>query len=393
MVAIYERTPVRYAVSHVMRYKNVAYEDDLAHRWWALPPGSLLPTSDGSTYCLLFAGRHGGSAGPDVRDAVLQGQDTPTERRVGDIEFHTRASDWVTHQHHSDPRYNQVMLHVVLYCDTLQPTRRQDGYIIPVCSLNDLPSSSFSTPSRMQWPCQRIMNELSEEERRQRLHRAGMLRFEQKTSVFIEQLHAAMVVPFMEATIQTYTTYLLIALAEALGYGRDRALFRAIGLYLVGQTTVLPEPLGHSLEPAPIDSQRLAFLRRIVQAWQPPEHGGWQQIRAAIQHCELGRLRALFCEQGLSLARADILLCNVVLPFAAAIALLERDMGLQQHATSVYLAHPGLPSNAITRMMCQHMGLMHEPQGACQQQGLHHIYQETCREKQCMTCIAGREKL
>jgi hypothetical protein len=37
--------------------------------------------------------------------------------------------------------------------------------------------------------------------------------------------------------------------------------------------------------------------------------------------------------------------------------------------------------------------LQAEPRGACQQQGLHYIYQQTCREKRCKQCMAGKREL
>ena len=51
-------------------------------------------------------------AGPDFRNAelFLDGQ-----RLCGDVEIHLNSADWYNHRHHEDPRYNQVILHVVLY--------------------------------------------------------------------------------------------------------------------------------------------------------------------------------------------------------------------------------------------------------------------------------------
>jgi len=66
---------------------------------------------------------------------------------------------------------------------------------------------------------------------------------------------------------------------------------------------------------------------------------------------------------------------------------------LAEQAQMLYLAHPGLPSNSITRAMCQQLQLDEEPPGACQQQGLHYIYQQTCREKICGECIAGEKSI
>ncbi len=115
-----------YASAHV-------YEDEVARRWYALPPGVFLPLSSGASCQLLFAGRPGSAVGPDVRDAVLRFSREETQS-VGDVEFHVRASDWFAHQHHTDARYNSVLLHVVLICDNTSPALRQDGTSIPMCS-------------------------------------------------------------------------------------------------------------------------------------------------------------------------------------------------------------------------------------------------------------------
>jgi hypothetical protein len=96
---------------------------------------------------------------------------------------------------------------------------------------------------------------------------------------------------------------------------------------------------------------------------------------------------------GLSLARTDILICNVVLPFAAAVALLEHDTLLYERAQAIYMQHPGLVSNRITRMMSAQLRLPEEPRGSCQQQGLHYIYQQTCREKRCEVCLIGKRDI
>jgi hypothetical protein len=100
-----------------------------------------------------------------------------------------------------------------------------------------------------------------------------------------------------------------------------------------------------------------------------------------------------FVGAGLSLARADILIVNVILPFAAAVALLENDRALYGEAEQCYLTHPGLPANTITRMMCRQLQLERHPSGSCQQQGLHYIYQQSCREKQCERCLMSKRDI
>lgn len=378
----------------------MSHEDEVVRRWWVLSPGSLLPGNDGVTYQLLFAGHPGSATGPDVCDAIIaasaprssfverkRAPHIRSQKYVGDVEFHVRSSDWGAHRHDGDPRYNNVILHVVLYCDDPNPTRRQDGSYVPVCSLADIVSVGslpFTIVPRV-WPCQQVMPHLSEAERWKLLRHGGLLRFEQKAHAFVEQLR----------TCDTYDVCLLPALTEGLGYGRDRSFFRAVGFYLLDKVEKgLPEPLGRSPSPSPLDVRRLHSLRLLVE--ERCSAGIWLTLRGLLQptaqdHREVLReLRNLFSGVGLSIARADILVCNVILPFAAAVALLEKDIALFEQAQHLYSEHPGLPSNRITRMMCNQLQLYNEPVGSCQQQGLQYIYRQTCQEKRCDQCIAGK---
>jgi len=382
-------------------------EDEVARRWWALPVGANLQLGNGACYQLLFAGLRGSAAGPDVRDAVFAPEpEEGAQTLVGDVEFHVRASDWFAHRHHTDARYNHVVLHVVLLCDDDRPTCRQDGATIPTCSLYDRPALSCSPaqsalsplPSAEEaahWPCHDVLRRLNEEERARLLRTAGLLRFEQKVESFVEQLRAVFAEQYEERppVEHLYDRCLLPALAEALAYGRDRAFFRAAALYLLGLDGAghVPEPSGRAVEPPSLDAARLHALRRL---WQ---RAATQSATTEIRQClalptsqALHALRALFIEAGLSKSRADIVLCNVVLPFAAALGLIEGDSALATAARQLYLEHPGLPSNRVTRVMCTQLQLRAEPHGSCAQQGLHYIYQATCREKHCAACLAGK---
>lgn len=384
-------------------------EDEVARRWWALQVGASLPLSNGACYRLLFAGQRGSSAGPDVHDAVFA--PGPGEAAlVGDVEFHVRASDWFAHRHHTDVRYNRVMLHVVLLCDDDRPTRRQDGYAIPTCSLYDAPALSpspaqcaspvMSAPSVQpaQWPCQEVMWRLSMEERTRLLRTAGLLRFEQKAEGFVEQLRAASAAgerDEQQSGWHPHDLCLLPALAEALAYGRDRAFFRAAALYLLGLDSAgsVPQPSGRAADPPSLDASRLHALRSLFQRWRETTTGATAEILPCLAlppSQALEALRAIFIEAGVSRLRADIVLCNVILPFAAALGLAEGNDALTAAARQLYLEHPGLPANRVTRVMCAQLQLQAEPRGSCAQQGLHHIYQATCREKHCAACLVGK---
>lgn len=73
-----------------------------------------LATTDGQPVEVLFPGVLNRHAGPDFAGAKVR---IGTTTWAGDVEIHVKASDWFRHNHHTDPHYNNVVLHVVLYDD------------------------------------------------------------------------------------------------------------------------------------------------------------------------------------------------------------------------------------------------------------------------------------
>lgn len=362
-------------------------ESDLARAWWRLQPRTRLPLSDGRSYLLLYGGQPGSSVGPDVHDVVLCSPQEEADQLVGDVEFHVRAGDWFVHGHQDDPRYNQVILHVVYYLDNSLPARRQDGGVVPTCSLLDYPRPGLSETG---WPCQR--DPLTEQEMRSTLLYAGWRRFHAKSQALQRVLVERQVLP--GAAWSAYDLCLLPALAEGLGYGRDRAFFRAVGLSLVGLSAPVPNPLGRAPGPAPLDARRLRYLSTLIERWK--RAGAWRILRESIEQerdvkAAIAALRAAF--RPLSQARTDILVTNIVLPFADAVAGLEHVPSLARRAQRIYLAYPGLVSNRVTRLMSAQLQLSEEPGQACLQQGLHDIYARTCQAKACQNCLCGGKRL
>ncbi len=386
-------------------YERIIRETEVARQWWQLAPQTRLPLTDGNSCLLLYPGQPGGQAGPDVRDVVLTflpsatsqaesksashaPEARPSDRTLtGDVEFHVRAADWFTHDHHTDPRYNRVLLHVVFYPDSERATQRQDGTVIPTCSLLDLVREPSQSPA---WPCQQ--RPLAPAAMTTTLLTAGLFRLHEKSRSLghaLSSIHVPADAPF-----NRYDSCLLPALAEGLGYGRDSQFFRSVGLLLAGLTTRLPEPLGRTPAPPPLDARRLRILAALSQRWQ--DTGIWKSLLPIFQQ-ELDvksareALRAAFLP--LNRARTDIIICNTVLPFALAVAHLEDDRPLAARAQQLYLAYPGLVSNRVTRTMSEQLQLPTEPEQACLQQGLHYIYRQTCQAKDCQNCLCGGQRL
>ncbi|MCD7916409.1 MAG: DUF2851 family protein [Tannerellaceae bacterium] len=100
----------------------------LLHYVWKyrLYPGMTLLTTDEKPVTILDPGIHNTDAGPDFFNAKLKIEDTVW---VGNVEIHSKASDWHQHKHSLDKRYDSIILHVVGVDD--RQITRMNGEIIP----------------------------------------------------------------------------------------------------------------------------------------------------------------------------------------------------------------------------------------------------------------------
>ncbi|MFB6273253.1 MAG: DUF2851 family protein [Salinibacter sp.] len=73
-----------------------------------------LATTNGANVRVLDPGTLNTDAGPDFRNAHvrIEGMDWR-----GHVEIHTTSGGWFEHEHHTDPRYDSVVLHVTLHAD------------------------------------------------------------------------------------------------------------------------------------------------------------------------------------------------------------------------------------------------------------------------------------
>src|SRR5215211_9483623 len=80
----------------------------------------------GQPVAVVYRGRWSGGNGPDFDGAMLALGDTGARLTTGAVELHLRCADWYAHGHDADPRYNGVVLHVVLWPLGAKPVRRAD---------------------------------------------------------------------------------------------------------------------------------------------------------------------------------------------------------------------------------------------------------------------------
>ena len=89
-----------------------------------------LRTADGEEIQVLRPGHRNADAGPDFLNARLRLGDVEWN---GAVEIHLRASDWARHNHQVDPKYDQVVLHVIGSHDA--DVNRTNGSRIPALAL------------------------------------------------------------------------------------------------------------------------------------------------------------------------------------------------------------------------------------------------------------------
>lgn len=322
--------------------------------WWAAggAVGAALRLADGRLARVRFPGRPGGPAGPDFRDAVAE---IAGRRVVGDVELHLRGGGWRAHGHDRDPRYDGVKLHVVRGAATETESPLAAGGGAPVAALNARLPAPGVAPA---WPCQtRPAPDLA------LWRHLGAARFAGRVARFRAELSAP------GATLEAV---LALAVAEALGYGRDPLATRAAWL-----------GAGDTLDA--LDARRLAAWRQRAGDVAARATGA---LLAGGVAAGWPRLLAIFAP-AVGDGRAAIVVWNVVLPCLAAFGDQRGAVALAQLARRVAATAPGLPSNAITRHMAGFLGVRRAPAGALAQQGLHHLRARWCREKHCATCPLG----
>jgi hypothetical protein len=177
-----------------------------------------LVTEDGETVEIVYPGRQNDERGADFRDAVIA---TSQGLLKGDVEVHIRSSDWLSHQHHRDPFYNRVILHVVMWHNVRTVTRLQNRREISVLALNKylkIPDDSLIIPSSYHFtsrvPCLKIAQHSDRQKITGLISRAGEERFLDKAGRFQRDLNQ------IEASQALYS-----GIMGALGYSKNKLPF------------------------------------------------------------------------------------------------------------------------------------------------------------------------
>ena len=97
-----------YSTSHLCTVKEIGLQTVWAQQ--AFYPQNLT-TATGKSLTIVHRGEWNHQDGPDFLHAEIQINNLILH---GAIEIHNNANEWYAHKHHTDPRFNQTILHVVL---------------------------------------------------------------------------------------------------------------------------------------------------------------------------------------------------------------------------------------------------------------------------------------
>ena len=119
-----------------------------------------LTTVDGRKLRIIDVGRLNTDSGPDFFNAKIS---IDNYVWAGNVEIHRRASDWKRHNHHLDPAYDSVILHIVEVADTR--VFRTNGEEIPTlemhCSQTFRADYEALVSHSVSQPCARDLESLS----------------------------------------------------------------------------------------------------------------------------------------------------------------------------------------------------------------------------------------
>jgi hypothetical protein len=386
---------------------------------WQQLLGKELITEEGGRVKGVYPGRISGDSGPDFREAIIAMDGSHLLK--GDVEVHVKSGDWYNHGHHSDPEYNNVILHVVLWQDCSHATLRQDGKSVPVlCLATTLRHQAYLIPYH-ELPCFQIERRVGPQVLARQLNIAGEERFKQKAMHFQAELE-------QEQAKQVLWKHLM----RALGYSKNIKPFEELAhraslnfmenvkplilkqAWLVGTAGLLPSQRSQGEFSRDDELRELEHVwRSVSQGATPMRENDWNlwhiypnnsPIRRIVaqsylleRYYDMGLLRGMLqlVEQAwltsehrwredsltvfgdgywqdhfdfdirsktrisalLGKSKASEIVVNVILPFAFSWGEMTNEPGLKGKAIELYNHCPKLSENGITRHMARQLSL------------------------------------
>lgn len=410
------------------------------HRLMGMP----LHLNDGREVRIISPGIHNNNAGPDFSNAIITiGDDT----WAGNVEIHVKASDWYRHAHHTDPAYDNIILHLVAEDDA--QILRADGTVIPQAAVTP-PETFFCTYASLTSGlkgirCAPLIADLPE-----------LAADDWLETIAVERLHtkAQRIMQYLQQCHGDWEQAMFITLARALGFGLNGIPFEILAkslplkiayrhadsilqieALLFGQAgmlspTLFPlddyyqrlleeyqflankyglKPMRRDLwkyartRPGNFPHRRIALLAQIIHEGHPitgtllDTEGDCDAILRAFSwklkgywatHHDFGS-NQLHSEVGtLSRPSIESLAVNVAAPFFAAYGSSTADIELAQHGPDI-LEAIAAERNSIVSAWAALGSRPLKAKNAWRSQALIHLRQEYCDKERCLECRFG----
>lgn len=168
-----------------MKFVN---EDFIAFIWKnRLIPSQIISTNNLNVE-IVSTGYQNFNAGPDFLNAKIKINNTLW---AGNVEIHVKASDWIKHNHNSDPNFDNIILHVVYEADFFDQSNKHENFttieIKSFISEETLKKYFNLINSQSSIPCQKNISQISFIKINPWLNRIAVERLENKTTA-IKQL-------------------------------------------------------------------------------------------------------------------------------------------------------------------------------------------------------------
>ena len=392
-------------------------KEEFLHFVWRTQSFSQLPltTTDGNVVQVEYAGFLNRHAGPDFMDARVQIGDVLW---CGPVELHLKSSDWLLHGHSGDPRYENVILHVVYEMDQQVPanvpTLELKNYIIP---------GQWETVQ--QWkniqdhiPCGGNFGDLRSVVRINWINRMAVERLEKRVSEWrsrSSELNGDLLQLFYEKFFRAFGFGLNGELFEnvatrftfrnSLRLIDEPELLKAVLLQMFGFETARSKAVvwkkasalieanqWNALAPQSLNTGKIRPRRnnkvRIEQlADELPQISLWWNM--IFNKAEMKEWKSELYKKGRMNPLFAHLAVNVFAPLLFFLHERKMDESYAERALELLELVP-LEDNRITRLW-----KIHDVVGtnALESQGLIHLYGMYCEPRKCLNCALGAEKL
>ena len=167
---------------YMVSEENIIYEVQLQHLWKNIPLNKKFYSTENDEVMILSPGLWNREAGPDFLNAKIS---INNKIVVGDVEIHTRTSEWYNHGHDKDSNYNNVILHVIADNNRLRESSP------PITAMVITIPSEYKCEDIEKYnsgKCADYYSRMSSGQLKTLFTTAGLERFEAKSSKILKQM-------------------------------------------------------------------------------------------------------------------------------------------------------------------------------------------------------------